>query len=91
MSDVLFDVSKISIKYFAEKRTSRTYIYGLEKFIQDKKEVDTFCKGLKKKLATSCTEKEVDGHMVYGFQGDHQDKIKEHLVKSGIVKATDIC
>jgi translation initiation factor 1 (eIF-1/SUI1) len=69
----------IYIKFFREKKTSRTYILGLSDFM-DGPTANKFANGLKKKLGTGMIETEQDGKISYGFQGDHIAKIKEFLI-----------
>lgn len=81
---------KIEIKFFKEKKTSRTYIYNLGKFITDEKTLETVIKDLKKKLATSCIIKNEEGYgNVYGFQGDHKRTIVTYLINNKFVKEDD--
>lgn len=70
---------KIILKFFKEKKTSRTYIYGLHDFMTDE-EVVKFVMYLKKKLGTGIIKKENDGIIEYGFQGDHKERIKKILI-----------
>ncbi len=95
--------SKIELKTFKEKKTHRTYIYNLDKFVTDGKKVEEIISNLKKKvLATSCIEKEAEpgagagagagavvGGKIYGFQGEHGAKIKKYLIDNNFVKDTD--
>lgn len=75
---------KITLKHFKEKKTSRTYILGLDAFMADEKDRDKMCKALKKKLGTGSIKVNNEGVTAYGFQGDHRERIKEYLVKNNI-------
>lgn len=77
---ILNDIDKkITLKFFKEKKTSRTYIEGLEDFI-NQKEIIKLVTSLKKKLGTGMLEKDIDNKKVYGFQGDHRDRIRNILI-----------
>lgn len=68
---------KVTIKFLKEKKTSRTYIQGIDGFLQQEK-IDEMVKDLKKKLGTGLFKNE-NG---YGFQGDHRDNIKKYLLSN---------
>uniref|UniRef100_A0A6C0EB76 SUI1 domain-containing protein n=1 Tax=viral metagenome TaxID=1070528 RepID=A0A6C0EB76_9ZZZZ len=76
--------SCITLKFRKEKKTSRTYIIGLEQFVPD---VDKFCKDLKKTLGTGSNVIEEDGSKMYGFQGDFIERIYNYLISKGIDKS----
>lgn len=89
MDDKLVD-TKIELKNFKEKKTTRTYIYNLDKFISDPKKLEDVISTLKKKvLATSCIEKDTDTGKIYGFQGIHEIKIKKYLIDNNYVQDSD--
>lgn len=78
---------KIEIKFFKEKKTSRTYIEGLEGFISEKQTRDEIAKELRIALGTaSCIKpleidgKTIDGKEMIGFNGNHVDQIIKYLV-----------
>lgn len=86
----ILEECKIEIKFFKEKKTSRTYIYNLGKFITEEKMLDSIIKDLKKKLATSCMIKNEKGYgNVYGFQGDHKKMIVTYLISNNLIKEED--
>lgn len=81
---ILYEVDKqITLKYKKEKKSSRTYIYGLEDFMEQK-EIEKICKLLKKNLGTGLHITEEEGKNIYGFQGNFIDKISEFLISKGI-------
>jgi translation initiation factor 1 (eIF-1/SUI1) len=89
MDDKLND-SKIELKNFKEKKTTRTYIYNLDKFITDEKKLEDVITTLKKKiLATSCIEKNTETGKIYGFQGIHEVKIRKYLIDNNLAQETD--
>jgi translation initiation factor 1 (eIF-1/SUI1) len=63
---------KITIKVVKEHGKHRTYISGLEYFL-DEDEVDKFVKSLKKRLGMGMSKKD----NMYCFQGNHVDNIKK--------------
>ena len=89
LDDLLNDY-KIEFRHFKEKRTNRTYIYYLDKFVTDKKKLDHILKDIKKKLGTSCIECDTDYGKAYGFQGDHERNIKKYLLDNNIVDESKI-
>ena len=74
----------VTLQFFKEKKTSRTYIIGLDGFMTPD-EVKNFVIGAKKKLGTAILEKqdETFGTM-YGFNGDHRSRIQEFLTAAKI-------
>jgi translation initiation factor 1 (eIF-1/SUI1) len=78
---------KITIKLLKEKRTSRTYIEGLDKFF-DTTAVEKICSNLKKQLGTGFVERDIqENHKtikIFGFNGDHRSRIKKVLEDAGI-------
>lgn len=72
---------KVTIKFFKEKKTSRTYIDGLAGFFNDAK-ITEFVKSVKKAIGSSSMKNPDEDS--YGFQGDHRMKIPKLLVDAGI-------
>lgn len=81
-SNILDELDKrIEIRFLKEKKTSRTYIIGLEGFIEQKKDLEKITEKMKKKFATSLLEKTLDdGRVAFGLSGDHTKKVKEYLI-----------
>jgi len=73
--------NKIDIKFCKEKKTSRTYITGLEHFLNED-EIKTLITSIKKELGTSVYAKENS----YGFQGEHIEKLQKILAKHPKIK-----
>lgn len=69
----------VEIRFLKEKRTSRTYLIGLEDFV-DEKQLDKVVKKMQTKLATGLKTGEVDGKKTFGFNGDHVKFMKKYLV-----------
>lgn len=80
---------KIEFRFFKEKRSTRTYIYNLDIFITDPNKLKTFLKKLKKSLGTSCTKKNTDFGLAYGFNGDLKSRIKHEIIKNNIATEND--
>lgn len=86
--DQFMDIdSKITIRLTKEKKSVTSYISGLEKFMNEE-EIENLRSLLKTKLGTRSVERELQEnkktYKVYGFGGDHRNKIKEYLMKAGI-------
>jgi len=77
---------KIILKFIKEKKTNRTYIYGLHLFIPEKEKRDEICSSIKKELGAGSNIKINENNIEeYGFQGNHIEKIKIFLInKVGI-------
>jgi translation initiation factor 1 (eIF-1/SUI1) len=79
--------SKITIRLTKEKRSMTSYIMGLEKFMDDEG-ITKLQTQLKKDLGTRSVQREIQEnkktYKIYGFGGDHRQKIKERLMMSGI-------
>jgi translation initiation factor 1 (eIF-1/SUI1) len=79
--------SKITIRLTKEKRSITSYISGLEKFMTEE-EITNLRNTLKTKLGTRSVERELQEnkktYKIFGFGGDHRQKIKEYLMKAGI-------
>jgi len=75
----------ITIQFFKEKKTSRTYIAGLDGFM-NQDEIKKFILVTKKKLGTAILEKQDDetGITKYGFNGDHRERLKIMLISAKI-------
>lgn len=78
------DDDKIYFKFFKEKKTSRTYIYNLDKHLSEK-EIKSIIKSIKQSLGTSCSYKETEFGMGYGFCGDFKKKIIDYLLTKNIL------
>lgn len=80
---VYFEIDKkIKLKFLKEKRTTRTYISGLEHFFTAE-EIEKLTNSLKKKLATGIIKKnkeDSENEFEYGFNGDHINRIKNILI-----------
>jgi translation initiation factor 1 (eIF-1/SUI1) len=90
--DILKEIDKnIKIKYMKEVKTSRTYIFGLNNYIESTEKINEFIKSIKKLLGTSMIEKKDNlDNNVYGFAGDHVKFISEYLIKKNICTQNDI-
>lgn len=80
---------KITIKYLKEKRTSRTYIEGIENFVSEK-DIGTFCGKLKKQLGTGVITRDFNENKLYGFNGDHRQRIKDILINTAGIDESKI-
>lgn len=88
ISDQIVDPdSKITIRLTKEKKSITSYISGLEKFMTEE-EITNLRNTLKTKLGTRSVERELQEnkktYKIFGFGGDHRQKIKEYLMKAGI-------
>ena len=73
--------SKIVLKFVKEGRRSKTYISGLELFLQKKADREKLCQDLRKVLgAGSNIVTDENDKEKYGFQGDHIERIKKFLM-----------
>jgi translation initiation factor 1 (eIF-1/SUI1) len=84
-----FEDKKIEFKIIKEKKSSKTYIFNLNKYIKDPAQLDTVLKTLKKSLGTSCTARDTEFGYGYGFGGDFSQKIKRYLIDNGYVNKED--
>lgn len=85
--EIVAEIDKIiTIKWRKEKRTSRTYLIGLEGFADTIKDIPKFCSKIKKKMGTGATVIEEDGQKMYGFQGQLTDRLYNFLLEIGISK-----
>lgn len=75
----------LKIKFFLcdpySGKKKRTYIYGLDLFIESKDVVNELCQKIRQSIGTGSNEvlDETTKKFIYGFQGDHVTKIKEIL------------
>lgn len=73
---------RIKLRFIKEKRTSRTYIEGLDKFF-DIDSIKSMMNTIKKTLSTGYyTNTETKGIILHGFNGDHKERIKKILVEN---------
>lgn len=80
---------KIELKFFKEKRTSRTYIYNMENYITEPEKLADIMKNIKKSLGTACTYKKTEFGKGYGFNGDLRTRIAKELIDTGMIKNED--
>jgi hypothetical protein len=71
--------AKITLQFLKEKKTSRTYIIGLEDFIEAS-QITKFVNSLKASLGTSSYERIIDEKKCYGFQGNHIETIRQKII-----------
>jgi hypothetical protein len=76
---------KIEFKCIKEKKCMRTYMFNLEHFISDAKQLDIATTGIQKAIGTGCTKKETDFGIGYGFNGDLAKRIKKYLLDKKLV------
>lgn len=75
------DIDKcVVIKFRKVKKSSRTCVFGLEHFINEKQLAD-FCLDIKRKLGTGMAKIVEDEVVGYGFNGNHMEAIREILIK----------
>lgn len=80
-NNLIAEIDKhIEIKFIKEGRRNKTYIYGLDDYIEDKKELKKCVEKLQKKMGTSLLEEEKDGKKCYGFGGDHVNTLKIFVI-----------
>ena len=78
---VIAEIDKhIEIKFLKEGRRNKTYVYGLDGYIEEKKDLEKFIEKLQKKLGTSLIGEEKDGKKIYAFGGDHVNVIKTIVI-----------
>jgi translation initiation factor 1 (eIF-1/SUI1) len=72
---------RVKLRFMKEKKASRTYIEGLEKFF-DVETIKTLTKVIQKNLSTGYTCKTDDstGVIGHGYNGDHKERIKQLLI-----------
>ena len=82
---------RIKLRFMKEKRASRTYIEGLEKFFDEEK-IKIMTKVIQKKLSTGYTTKSDENNIVlgHGYNGDHKERIKKYLVEDYNIPADKI-
>ncbi len=81
--------NKVEVRHLKVKQHLRTYVSGLENFMNND-EKDQFVLTLKKKLGAGMEIKETETGKEYGFQGDHKDRIKQLIIESQKVKKEEI-
>lgn len=85
--DLLSLDKKIEMRYLKDGKAYRTFVFNLEHFIKEKKELDVIIHGIKKTFGTSCKYKETDFGYGYGFAGDCSTKVKRYLIDKKVVTA----
>jgi len=81
--------NKVEVRHLKVKKHLRTYISGLQNFMQEEDKMQ-FLLILKKKLGAGMETKDTETGVEYGFQGDHKDRIKQLIIESKKVKKEDI-
>jgi uncharacterized protein YeeX (DUF496 family) len=76
--------TKIMFKMVKEQRATRTYIFNLDKHLDEKK-LEILIKNLKQSLGTSCIKKTVDGALGFGFNGDLEKRLYDYLINNNIL------
>ena len=81
-SNLIAEIDKhVEIKFLKEGRRNKTYIYGLEDFIEGgDKELTKYVEKLQKKLGTNLIKEQKDGKKFYAFGGDHVSVIKKFVI-----------
>ena len=89
--DILKQIDrKIIVKYMKEGKNTKTFVYGLDYYMKPEAH-QQFCKDLqKKKLGTSMIKRVDDDKIIYGFGGDHCDKIIQELINTKIIPKNEI-
>jgi translation initiation factor 1 (eIF-1/SUI1) len=90
--DILNSIDRrIKLRFIKEKKASRTYIEGLEKFF-DEETIKTLTKVIQKNLSTGYTAKTDDNNVVigHGYNGDHKERIKQFLITKYNIPADKI-
>jgi translation initiation factor 1 (eIF-1/SUI1) len=82
---------RIKLRFIKEKKASRTYIEGLDKFFETTV-IKEIVKKIQKKLSTgynsiSDTEENIIAH---GFNGEHKERIRKILVEEYNISADKI-
>lgn len=81
---------KIILKYMKEKKTSRTYILGLEGYLKQDEQL-ILMKDIQKKLGTSLLKKMTeDNKPIFGLGGDHVNTIYDIIIKKKIAPKGEI-
>lgn len=82
---------RIKLRFLKEKKSSRTYIEGLDKFF-DTNFIKEMVKKIQKKLSTGYNSvSDENGNIVsHGFNGDHKERIKKILIEEYNISADKI-
>jgi|WetSurMetagenome_2_1015567.scaffolds.fasta_scaffold254783_1 translation initiation factor 1 (eIF-1/SUI1) len=88
-TEINFEDKKIEFRMIREKKSTKTYVYNLEKYIKDEAELQKLSKSLMKSLGTSCTLKDTNFGKGYGFSGDFAQRIKTYLIDNKYVTKDD--
>ena len=81
---------KIELKTIKQKKTIRTFVFGLEVYIEKPTQMNKIIKELKTNLGTSCVNMNIDNFgFGYGFCGEHIDRIKTYLIDKKYVSFDD--
>jgi translation initiation factor 1 (eIF-1/SUI1) len=82
---------RIKLRFIKEKRASRTYIDGLDKFF-DTNFIKDMVKEIQKKLSTGYNSlTDIDGkNTSHGFNGEHKERIRKILVEEYNIPADKI-
>jgi uncharacterized Zn ribbon protein len=86
--DILKEQKKIIIKHRKIKRSTRTYLYNIDNWM-DASELKLIKKPIQKKLATSAQVITDDEGVALTFNGDHTLIIKELIIKYSGGKVTE--
>lgn len=82
---------RIKLRFLKEKKSSRTYIEGLDKFF-DTNFVKDMIKKIQRKLSTGYNAvSDLSGNVVsHGFNGEHKERIKKILIEEYNIQADKI-
>jgi|688.fasta_scaffold462497_2 hypothetical protein len=80
---------QIVLKFIKEKRTKRTYIFGLHHFLNSD-EITALCNRIKKNLGTGHLINTEGNVVSHGFQGEHIKIIYDFLIKEKIAPPNKI-
>lgn len=82
---------RIKLRFLKEKKASRTYIEGLDKFFNECC-IKDMIKKIQKKLSTGYNANlDASGNIVsHGFNGDHKERIKKILIEEYNIPADKI-
>lgn len=82
---------RIELLYLKQGKAKRTYMYGLEFFLVNQKEMTSYIKNLQKELATGMVENTDEyGRKRVGFNGKKCQAIKELLIHDLKISADKI-
>jgi translation initiation factor 1 (eIF-1/SUI1) len=73
---------RIKLRFLKEKKASRTYIEGLDKFFEPTF-IKEMVKKIQKKLSTgyNSNSDEAGNIISHGFNGDHKERLKKILIE----------